>query len=314
MDTNENRFSSPIIHIGLPKAASTYVKRAYFRRMSSNIVIPRGKLIEPLASKDFAAKDYRSAVADVMSRSRGQSESPDDRLILSAENLSGGFWESADSAQIAENLYSAFPSGRVILIIREQLDYISSVYRFRITKGFKMPTFAEFLKANQTSLLTKLCYSKLIGVYVNHFGKDRVLVIPFEMLARDEPQFSRKLMSFCGLPLKYPEQEHRKNTSIKGFGALERVRRLNDLLYPLLALERACKRTIFREHYRLMQGAEHFTIQDYIIRIAQIGCARQNGNLCFSDEFLTAARNVFPESNAAVADLTSYNLRTLGYM
>lgn len=128
----------------------------------------------------------------------------DQSLIITNERLSGDLHGNAriDARQIAYNLKAAFPEARLLMVTREQIDYILSLYAFRVAiRGHETRSFKQFVRAEAvTGLFERIEYDRLGGLYAELFGPDRVLALPMEMLAADPGKFLRRLETFAGWP------------------------------------------------------------------------------------------------------------------
>src|SRR3546814_8368538 len=97
---------------------------------------------------------------------------------------------------IADRLRETFPDARILIVIREQRALIRSMYSQHITDG-GTGTLGRFLNRPEPGLGRKpwfdpevYAFDRLIAYYCGLFGAERVLALPFELLAR-EPQIGR---------------------------------------------------------------------------------------------------------------------------
>ena len=121
-----------IIHIGYPKAASTWLKSNFFpsskrfRMVEENDIIDH--IIKPNAltfnqdhSRIFIEKKYR------------------DNIIISESMLSGSLVMTGNNSvytkEISNRLKSIFPDAQIIIILRNQPEIITSSYLEYIKKG-----------------------------------------------------------------------------------------------------------------------------------------------------------------------------------
>ncbi|MCA9926571.1 MAG: sulfotransferase, partial [Anaerolineales bacterium] len=153
------------------------------------------------------------------------------RTVISQETLSGRgdgspIW---DPHRIAKRLYMTFPNAKILIVIRNQFDYILSLYAFRVVRrGLEYRSLDEFLTLKQDQLRVKLQYDRLIGDYVRLFGKDRILVLPYEAMAADAAAFVQNVLDFfdCGQqPVQLSPQ--RENVSTRNGRYLQTSRLIN---------------------------------------------------------------------------------------
>lgn len=129
----------PVIHVGWHKSASTYLQKHVLPMFGANyqalgafpadVPAPegRGSIIDFLESRDkFAVGIFKDAVG----------ASDDNRLlVMSHEEKSGHSlgYDVIDPLVTARNLSRSFPEARIIAMILHQLDYILSLYCYRVS-------------------------------------------------------------------------------------------------------------------------------------------------------------------------------------
>jgi hypothetical protein len=142
-----------------------------------------------------------------------------DLTIVSHEELSGHphGHSIVDPYVVADNFKQAFPNAKIIMIIRNQFDYLLSIYAFRVAvKGQESRSLEKFLtEEGRLGLFDKLEYDKIIGRYAELFGKENVLVLPFELLRKDSETFVRKIIDFLKVPFISLEGDSPVNESTK---------------------------------------------------------------------------------------------------
>ncbi|WBU63471.1 sulfotransferase [Paracoccus aerodenitrificans] len=113
---------------------------------------------------------------------------------------SGGF----DATILASRLHRSFPDGRILIIVREQLASIFSMYSQYITDGGHM-SLRNYLSPREPFLKRRpgfseefYRYHRLVAHYRKLFGENRVLCMPYELLVRDRETFFSALFSFVG--------------------------------------------------------------------------------------------------------------------
>lgn len=99
-----------------------------------------------------------------------------------------------DQRRICETLYSFFPNAQVLIVTRGYKSLISANYSQYIKEG---GTYSVDAIQNFTFLLKELFdYSFLIEIYSQKFGKDNVLLLPFELLKDDSILFLEHIEKF----------------------------------------------------------------------------------------------------------------------
>jgi hypothetical protein len=192
--------NAPLIHIGYHKTASTWLQRHLFRKHPAFAWLAFDKALYQTHPFQFDA--------EAMSRdyARRLEETPPDTVpVLSNERLSGHPHSGGhDSKEIADRLHAVFPDARILIVVREQKAAILSSYFQFIKKGglCSLSRYIDPKRDGHVQLFDPdhFRYDGLIGYYIKHFGRDRVCVLPYEML-RDEPQrFIAELSAFSGTP------------------------------------------------------------------------------------------------------------------
>ncbi|WP_158266608.1 sulfotransferase [Allosphingosinicella deserti] len=196
-----------LLHIGYHKTASTWLQSNLFddprQGFTTETGSPRHALVERLVVPDplfydpaEAAAGYRRAIR--LAADKGCT------LVLSHERLSG--YPSSggrDRQLLAERLAGTFPGAHVLIVIREQKAVIRSMYSQHVTDG-GVESITRFLSTPEPALCRKptfnlgyYCYDRLIALYHRLFGQERVLVLPYELLARDPHAFSASIARHC---------------------------------------------------------------------------------------------------------------------
>jgi Sulfotransferase family len=118
---------------------------------------------------------------------------------LSGHAFSGGY----DSQELADRLAAVFPDARVLIVIREQRSMIVSAYKQYVPAG-GVCTIEHFLAADPESRRVPrfdfghFAYDRLIRYYHSLFGRESVLVLPYEQLVRDGRGFVGTIGEFAG--------------------------------------------------------------------------------------------------------------------
>ena len=190
-----------LIHIGYHKTATTWLQQKLF--------ITESEVFEPMSmlrkghsslAKHFFYDDEQYLLSPFeYNEARIQKEiesikGSNDKLILkipviSHERLSGNPHSSGfDAKKIASMLKSTFPKAKILIIVREQKSFILSNYFQYLSIGgtcnlnkylnTKYDGKRPFFSPNHIK------YLPLITEYYNLYGKNNVLVLPYEMFKR----------------------------------------------------------------------------------------------------------------------------------
>jgi len=298
-DTDDRQI---ILHIGYPKAASSFLRRDFFAPATENLIVPRGRYLDLL----HAGRD----ITQVRRMILNLAPEPDRTIVVSNENLAGrSLWTPTGALDICRTWYEAFPESRIVIVIREQRDYVLSAYKYAVYTGHHLPRIEAFLRANRLPLLQKICYDKLIEAYQQRFGIDNVCVLPVEMLASDQAGFYDRLVKFTGLQRSTAPRGTVSNKSPSNWRYIEVLRQANAVLRYVASTERALRR--LRQGNRVDDGAHRIVVYRGIVdRFAGLcGQSSFDGQLFDPDEEAMIA-----ESNRVTARLTRLDLKRYDYL
>lgn len=108
-----------------------------------------------------------------------------------------------DPYLIARRLKDCFGDAKIIIVIRNQLEILKSMYVEYVHEGF-VYSFSDFIKAGfwyyHTHFLPSLFYYENIQTYQNIFGKENVMVILFEDFVDNSSNVVSKICSFLNIP------------------------------------------------------------------------------------------------------------------
>ncbi|MHC4173989.1 MAG: sulfotransferase [Planctomycetota bacterium] len=216
--------NKPILHVGLPKTASTFLQRHFFPHFSDrqyfvpdrrswpnefdwiykinrpfDIAMAQLKLLEspPLISKN--TKKW-------LSRGRSFLANINRPILVSAEGMCGvSYAPHKNNLFFAQFLKDLFGFSKIIFIFRNQADWCESIYRQLIFEGDRFKKFIKFetlfgLDNSQNFLvdIRSLDWSTLITNYRKLFGGQNVLSLPYEFLVADYRGFLNRIMEFIG--------------------------------------------------------------------------------------------------------------------
>jgi len=199
----------PLIHIGYHKAGSTWLQQVLFKDEKTGFFTPWGaqsgqaivQFVVPNAYS-FSPESARQALASGLQEAHKRGLIP----VLSHEGLSdnpvkGDYW----GKEVADRIYATFPEARILIIIREQKSMIMSSYRQHIKIG-GTETIQEFIGADinkpafkPTCRLDYLEWDLPIAYYQKLFGAANVLVLPLELLSKNQKLFAQKIIRFAGV-------------------------------------------------------------------------------------------------------------------
>ncbi|MBL8893463.1 MAG: sulfotransferase, partial [Rhizobiales bacterium] len=208
--------SEVLVHVGLPKTGTTWLQDHVFANNALGFWGPAqhedtpkqqtkafGRLLYLDANKRLIAEDDFDSAA-----LRDQLEGimvPEGLVpVVSNERLSGHPLSNAfDRATLARRIKDVFPHARIFVTIREQRSMILSSYfqylkygGWRSLDGFLNPPCDGRLPALQLDVWS---YGRLAQLYYTLFGRERVLILPYEMFVRDPAGYVSRICEFAGV-------------------------------------------------------------------------------------------------------------------
>ena len=208
--------SRPLLHVGMPKCASTWLQMHLFkpRHGFRQALFPFATYLDFISPSSFYCSHPGSKV---------ELDKPDGLVpVISSEVLIGSpLTGGAEGETNLYRLHNAFPDARILIVIREQNAMLRSLYKLLVNFGlpYKIETvlFNDLVGNVPTFDLKYLCYDYKIEAYQQAFGKDSVLVLPYEQFKLKPKQFLDAIRLFCEIePDHYPIQanmDKRENTN-----------------------------------------------------------------------------------------------------
>jgi len=125
----------------------------------------------------------------------------DDQVIgISDEAFSGDYLSGRDSYLFAQRIHDVFGTVKIVMVVRNQSRMIDSIYRQYIHMGgtLSLKKVLDPIRFPTADLFNKLKYDKLVAHYYTVFGKENVLVVPFELI-NNKPEFLGEIYRFLGV-------------------------------------------------------------------------------------------------------------------
>lgn len=234
--------SNLLIHIGFHKTASSWLQSNLFRRKEFGFY-PIGEDVQSIGEKFIFDKDgaLLSSFEDRNEEIQYNFKTTEENNyvnngvgVISSERLSGnphsGYF---DSKIIADRLYNCFPQAKVLIVIREQISMITSLY-FQYLKCGGIGSLERYLSEKYDGRIPKFFYHGLR--YDNHirhykalFGEKNVIVLPYEMLKNEPYLFIDHISRFCGIepPSSLPVNKKENDAGACAKISMKKLRWLN---------------------------------------------------------------------------------------
>ena len=200
-----------IFHIGYQKTGSSWLQRVYFPQHREIALIANCSrpwevdLISYLvvtSDRDFDPEHARRLLSKEI-ETMGGNLSDKKVLLISAERLSGhsamgGF----DAVSIAHKIRKSFPDAKIVCMVRNQIEMIPSIYKQIIGEGYP-GSIKDFMNQKRWRSvgfdLSQFEYHKLMSLYRELMGKEKVCVLQYELMRNDMRVFLGHLCGFMGI-------------------------------------------------------------------------------------------------------------------
>ena len=180
-----------LIHIGYPKAGSTFMQ-AWFRQHPQLCFSDcgLGSFYNVFEMARRAAQENGAAFEYFVTSFEGLSTPANLAGELPIEFGSRSFFEmhpfNVAQARVCEYLKSLYPNGKILIVTRG-------------FKGFLLSLYSQYTKCGGVLDLLEMCkgvleidilnFDYLIRLYEDAFGKENLIVMPYELLRDDQNKF-----------------------------------------------------------------------------------------------------------------------------
>lgn len=317
--------SRPLIHIGLRKTGSTWLRKKLFGRADTDfltssdtenpdestfykytcqlIMDDMGRLIP---DEDFDPAALRKQLEPLVV--------PPGRCAvfysarLGGHPLSNGF----DRAQFCNRIKQVYSNARILIVIREQRSMILSNYMEHL-KGGGADSLQHYLDGKWDTSCSALTfhyfkYDRLIRLYQSAFGSENVLVLPFEMISTAPQDFIDRICLFSNIAtpedLPFSEKANERTTYFS-FTALRRIvpffRSSRGNAYSPAILGRELGKTV---HLAMIDGLSKVVPHSLEMRVKKR----------LQQQIEEMTKEVFAASNRETEKLTGMDLSAFGYL
>lgn len=215
------------IHVGMPKTGTTflqhqvfpYVKDVHYWKMFEH---PVTYYLERLSNNNYLTypEEWKQQVKTHVAQSKKG------KNLISFEGFFGSYtnnYKSNFTNSLA--LKELFPDARIILVIREQCALIESNYAQVIKEGYGR-SFKQYVNYSRGKFgnnrsestvslnIESLHYTGYVRNYVEQFGKENVLVLPYEMLRSAPEVYLERLSRFMDVEIEQPEKSGSKHMKV----------------------------------------------------------------------------------------------------
>jgi hypothetical protein len=213
--------SKVIVHVGLMKAASTTIQR--LAESSSEL-----DLLDPTVIIDWQKETRRTkwrhgtqTFANVVSNTKLSSKP----VLITYESLHTLHW-----FKFGREVAAALPDAEILLIARNPIDYIRSIYQKQIRSGYA-GNLVDFARERVNQLRRTFDFDGMIAAYASCGLKTHLL--PMELLQNESHEFFALLREILTVDLLKDRHLIHANSS-PPFANLEMVRAANMLFSTIL--------------------------------------------------------------------------------
>lgn len=233
--------------------------------------------------------------------------------VVSHEGLSGNFLGGLVMVRdTPHRLHAVFPDACILIGVREQGSLIRSLYG-QYVMGGGVYGIDEFLGPDDHRPgfrppcdLERFEFDLTVATYQKLFGRERVLVLPQELLRSDPDRYMEMLMNFSGAHSLTPDARPgpKQNVGIGAwaYGARRRLNRVLDRP-PTAKGDRA-------------QLSRSYKVADAVLRALDRimpPAVRGRGDAHLRDRVARRVKGRYVESNRRLAAMTGLPLAELGY-
>jgi hypothetical protein len=248
-----------VLHIGYPKAASTFLVR--FLEGHPQITVDQFQLSDLLQPITGTLAVREKPYSDKVHVSKDESVAESVCVIGELKTwqrylYEPGAWDRVkddvviDPAEAAARLHKVHPDAKVVLVIREQTDWLQSVYKFVMSQlPWNRRSFTDYCTTPSGIIMLQAGhFDQTVRAYIDVFRSDRVQVLRFEDIVTAPKRFTAELCGFLGVS-EWPLPRRRENETHAQIARIQRF-------FPVIEqLPRGVKNALKPHAMRLIPGA-----------------------------------------------------------
>ena len=234
----DREFDRVVIHVGRHKSASTYLQMVLFPQLTPYFCKSTEQITKHLGKGTFSPREFRQAILSSLHKKAKAKclNSNDDLLIISREKLTFPRL-GVQVEQYADRLKQAYPNARIICVIREQRDLLRTMYVWHLCNYFLRCSFTTYLDETPTAprgILVR--HDEVIQIYIDRFGADNVLVLPYELIKSDLAGFVKRIVDFIDPSLSYKIKKGKVNVTYKKTSVVRSIIVINHVIFACFLL------------------------------------------------------------------------------
>jgi hypothetical protein len=210
-----------IIHIGYHKTGTTFLNNKFFschpeinhKGKPYSLDDPVREFIERIMNfKSFNLKRCVYLYNEFI-----QNKNQRTVVTISDGRIIGQTYDSRESI-VPERLRSISENFKVIVVLRNQIDYLSSIFIQHVGTKKTDKSFDEWFDMNWNEgvrLSSTIDYCSRISPYIDILGRDNVMVLLYEELRENPNVFEKRICDFIGVSNDSFNIKNNKNASNK---------------------------------------------------------------------------------------------------
>ncbi len=320
-----------VLHIGLPKTATTFLQEMVFSKLNDVFFVgyPEVKKIEntPLFyinelnkhtynKPELPENELNKLKSDISEYINNLAEK---NILISNETLCGQIISFQNSYKNARFLKEIFNSAKIVFTFRNQADWAESVYNQLMTKHNRYTINEEFLGYRHGNSIHKMfrynngtfeensqIYSfnwfLITKNYMEIYGKENVLVLPYELLKNDLNDFLNKFYDFTELETYYPEENKNLNPR-----TTDKIIKYSPILSRYSSYTQNLKNSWVKKFIlKNDKGFKKFLLKH---NLKELNISKE----VFSDYQKEMIKNYYAESNKKLAEIIEVDLGQYNY-
>ncbi|MBI5539226.1 MAG: sulfotransferase domain-containing protein [Bacteroidia bacterium] len=233
--------SKILLHIGYPKAGSTFLGSWFYNNPNFRFY-DLSKVAFNNINKFKDCLNNTSSDKTIVIK--------DTRFITPHNNDFKEFSNIFDTQKkIAEKLFLLFPTAKILIVTRGFESAIKANYSQYVKEGGIL-SFNNLIKINKNSQWLPFNYNEIIEYYINLFGNNNVLIIPFELLKNNQNKFIYKIENFVNIShIDIDVKDNNPSLTPQG---MEFIRIINITLYFSLYILGPFQKYGYRIHLKIL--------------------------------------------------------------
>jgi hypothetical protein len=300
------------LHIGYSKAASTWLQDL-FRREKGVFLLYKSDFFFPLNSSQWKkGLQYYSGFFKEAGEFKIRIESHEHILLpFHHPRLKCACTNLEVVEKMARRIKQQLPEVKIIITIRNQVDILLSRYTQYILQGGRVSAsaFLEELVFQADNYLKYMDYrySRVIKIFYEIFGKDRVLILNQELLKSKPEAFLHSLSAFFQYPFSSTGGKLKRGKNVApSYWGTRTLRRINRILVK--EVQTSYTKTLTRGPYfiwylltRAFRVLDHWLIRK-----------KKKRNL-FTPEEIERIKKIFAADNRELATMFDFPFSQHGY-